>query len=163
MGLDRSESGTLLLKKARPHARGTYDTPAGKVFILDGKFAWFYTPGDVSVQRISAKQMDDLRTPLRFLLGHTQLKKELDSIVITPDGANFRIAGVPKGMESRVRQLSLIVTPTGSITEMKVEELDGAITEFTFTDSTENIPTKDSAFIFTPPPGVTIINGTPPI
>ena len=162
MGQDRSESGTLLLKKPG-RMRWAYDSPAGKVFILDGKFAWFYTPGDAQAQRIPAKQMDDLRTPLRFLLGHTQLKKELDNIAVTPDGAGFRIAGMPKGMENRVKEMSLRVTPAGSITEMKVEELDGSTTEFTFTDSVENIPAKDSDFVFTPPAGVTIVNGMPPI
>ena len=102
MGLSRTEAGTLLLKKPG-RMRWSYDTPAGKVFILDGKFAWFYTPGDPQAQRISAKQMDDLRTPLRFLLGHTQLARELEQITIAPlpDGAT--IAGVPKGMQNRVR------------------------------------------------------------
>ena len=162
MGLKRSESGTLLLKKPG-RMRWAYDSPAGKVFILDGKFAWFYTPGDAQVQRISAKQMDDLRTPLRFLLGHTQLKKELDNVTVTPVGSNFRIAGVPSQMQNRIKELSLVVTPAGSITEMKIEEIDGATTEFTFTGLVENVSTKDSDFVFTPPPGVAIVNGTPPI
>jgi len=162
MGITRMEYGSLTLKKPG-RMRWAYDKPAGKVFILDGKYAWFYTPGDAQAQRIPAKQMDDLRTPLRFLLGRTQLKKELDNITVTPDGANFRIGGVPKGMAERVKQLSLIVTPDGAITEMKVEELDGAVTEFTFTDSVENFPTRDSDFVFIPPPGVAIVNGTPPI
>ena len=166
MGLNRSESGTLLLKKPG-RMRWDYDSPAGKVFLLDGHYAWFFTPGDPQAQRIPAKQMDDLRTPLRFLLGHTQLKKELDNISVMPfpekDGTHFRIAGVPKGMAERIKQLSLMVTPAGSITEMKLEELDGATTEFTFTDSVENIPAKDSDFVFTPPAGVAIVDGTPPI
>jgi outer membrane lipoprotein carrier protein len=162
MGLTRSETGTLTLKKPG-RMRWAYDSPAGKVFILDGKFAWFYTPGDPQVQRISAKQMDDLRTPLRFLLGHTQLKKELYEISISPAGTNFRIAGIPKGMEQRVKELSLVVTPAGAIVEMKVEEIDGATTEFTFSDGQENVPAKDSDFIFTPPAGVAIVNGGPPL
>jgi len=162
MGMNRSETGTLLLK--RPGAmRWQYDQPAGKLFVLDGKFAWFYTPGDAQAQRIPAKQMDDMRTPLRFLLGHTQLKKELDSISVTPNAGGFHIAGVPKGMQNRVRQLALDVTPTGEITAMKLEELDGATTEFSFTDERENVPTNDADFTFTPPPGVAIVNGTTPM
>ena len=162
MGMKRSESGTLTLRKpGRMH--WAYDTPAGKVFVLDGKFAWFYTPGDVQVQRIAARQMDDLRTPLRFLLGHTQLKKELDYISVTPDAQGYRIAGVPRGMENRVKELSLHVTSTSQITGMKVEELDGAITEFAFTDMHENVPTHDADFTFTPPPGVAVVDALPPI
>ena len=162
MGLSRAEVGTLLLKKPG-RMRWAYDTPAGKVFVLDGKFAWFYTPGDPQVQRIPAKQMDDLRTPLRFLLGHTQLAKELDGIQVTPDATGDTIAGVPKGMQNRVKSLSLHVTPAGAITAMKLEEPDGAVTEFSFTEMQENAPAKDADFFFTPPAGVTVINGAAPI
>jgi len=162
MGLNRTESGTLTLKKPG-RMRWAYDTPAGKLFILDGKFAWFYTPGDAQAQRISAKQMDDLRTPLRFLLGHTELQKELDQIDVTPSGGNFRIAGIPKGMSARIKDLILIVTPAGSIAEMKIEEADGTVTDFTFTEAQENVATKDSDFVFVPPAGVAVVDGSPPI
>lgn len=162
MGLNRAESGTLTLRKPG-RMLWRYDTPSGKIFVLDGKFAWLYTPGDPQVQRIPAKQMDDLRTPLRFLLGHTQLAKELDNIDVTPDATGVTIAGIPKGMANRVKLLSLHVTPTGAITGMKLEELDGAMTEFTFTEMQENVPTRASDFIFASPAGVTVVNGTPPI
>lgn len=162
MGMNRTESGTLLLKKPGRMA-WHYDSPAGKVFLLDGHFAWFYTPGDPEAQRISAKQMDDLRTPLRFLLGHTQLARELDNITLTTDTTGTAIAGIPKGLGARVKQLTLHVNPTGAITAMKLEELDGATTKFAFTDITENVPTADTDFTFHPPPGVTVVNGTPPI
>ena len=162
MGMERSEAGTLLLKKPG-RMRWTYDQPVGKVFVLDGKFAWFYTPGDPQAQRIPAKQLDDLRSPLRFLLGHTQLAKELDNLTVTPEGAGFRITGIPKGMEQRLKLLTLTVAASGAIQAMRLEEVDGAVTEFTFTAMQENVPVKDSDFLFTPPAGVTVINGLPPI
>jgi outer membrane lipoprotein carrier protein len=162
MGMDRTEEGTLLLKKPG-RMRWSYATPVGKVFVLDGKFAWFYTPGDVQATRVPAKQLDDLRSPLRFLLGHTQLRKELDNLTVTQDGSGFRISGVPKGMEQRVKLLSLWVTSAGAIDRMRLEEVDGAVTEFTFSDMRENVPVKDSDFAFIPPPGVTVVQGLPPI
>ncbi len=162
MGLTRAESGTLTLKKPG-RMLWQYDQPPGKVFLLDSKFAWFYTPGDVQAQRIPAKQMDDLRSPLRFLLGHTQLKKELDAISVTSSLSGFHITGVPKGIQARLKQLSLDVSPAGEITAMKLEELDGAATTFLFTEMKENIPVRNSDFLFTPPPGITIVNGMPPI
>jgi outer membrane lipoprotein carrier protein len=162
MGIDRTESGTLLLR--RPGLmRWSYDQPPGKLFVLDGKFAWFYTPGDPQVSRAPAKQLDDLRSPLRFLLGHTQLAKELDQIATTPDGPNFRITGIPKGMATRVRLLTLIVTPDGAITGMKLEETDGATTEFTFTAIEENVPVPSASFTFAPPPGIPVVEAQPPI
>ena len=162
MGMDRTESGTLLLKKPG-RMRWNYAEPVGKVFVLDGKYGWFYTPGDAQAQRIPAKQLDDLRSPLRFLLGHTQLKKELDQLTVVPDGAGFRISGVPKGMEQRVKLLTLGVTAAGAIETMRLEEVGGAVTEFAFSEMEENIPVKSSDFVFTPPAGVSVVNGLPPI
>lgn len=162
MGMDQTESGTLNLKKPGL-MRWSYDTPSGKVFVLDGKYAWFYTPGDAQVSRAPAKQLDDLRSPLRSLLGHTQLAKELDQISTAPDGASFKICGVPKGMEQRVHLLTLIVDASGAIERMKLEETDGATTEFSFSQIEEDIPLPASDFIFTPPPGIPIVNAQPPI
>jgi outer membrane lipoprotein carrier protein len=162
LGMDRAEEGTLLLKKPG-RMRWSYSAPVGKVFVLDGKFAWFYTPGDAQATRVPAKELDDLRSPLRFLLGHTQLRKELDNLTVVQDGSEFRISGVPKGMEQRVKLLSLWVTAAGAIDRMRLEELDGAVTEFTFSEMRENVPVKDSDFAFIPPPGVTVVQGLPPI
>jgi outer membrane lipoprotein carrier protein len=162
MGLDRTESGTLLLKKPG-RMRWSYAHPAGKVFILDGKAGWFYTPGDTQATKIAAKQLDDLRSPLRFLLGHTQLAKELDGLAVTPDGADFKITGVPKGMAQRVKLLSLDVTPSGAIEKMRLEEVDGSVTEFSFSGMQENVPVQAGDFIFTPPQGVSVVEGLPPI
>jgi outer membrane lipoprotein carrier protein len=162
MGMNREEEGTLLLKKPG-RMRWSYETPVGKIFVLDGKFAWFYTPGDSQATRVPAKELDDLRSPLRFLLGHTQLQKELDGLTVTPEGAEFRISGVPKGMAQRVKTLSLWVNPDGRIDRMRVDEVDGAVTEFTFSEMQENVPVKDSDFGFVPPAGVTVVNGLPPI
>jgi len=162
MGLERSESGNLLLKKPG-RMRWSYDQPAGKVFVLDGKYAWFYTPGDAQAQRIPAKQLDDLRSPLRFLLGHTQLRKELDNLSVTLENGSYRIAGVPKGMDQRIKLLSLWVNPSGAIDRMKIEEIDGSITEFAFSSVEENVPSKDSDFVFRAPEGIAVVDGLPPV
>ena len=162
IGMNRSDEGTLLLKKPG-RMRWSYAAPVGKVFVLDGKFAWFYTPGDAQATRVPAKQLDDLRSPLRFLLGHTQLKKELDDLTVVADGSGFRISGVPKGMAQRVKLLSLWVTAGGAIERMKLEEVDGAVTEFAFSGMQENVPVKDADFAFVPPDGVSVVEGLPPI
>jgi outer membrane lipoprotein carrier protein len=162
MGMDRTEEGTLLLKKPG-RMRWSYAAPVGKVFVLDGKFAWFYTPGDAQATRVPAKELDDLRSPLRFLLGHTQLKKELDNLTVVAEGSGFRIAGVPKGMAQRVKLLTLGVTAGGAIETMRLEEVDGAVTEFSFSGMQENVPVKDADFVFAPPAGVAVVNGLPPI
>lgn len=162
LGMNRTETGTLLLRKPG-RMRWIYSAPAGKVFVLDGKYGWSYTPGDAQVQRIPAKQLDDLRSPLRFLLGHTELKRELEGISVSPQGPEFVIRGVPKGMAERVRQLSLVVTPAGVIRSLRLEEIDGSATEFTFSELQENLAIPASEFTFTPPAGVAVVNGLPPV
>lgn len=162
MGMDRSETGTLLLRKPG-RMRWSYDQPAGKVFVLDGNNAISYTPGDAQADRIPAKKLDDLRSPLRFLLGHTELQKELKGLSLAPVNGGFSLSGTPKGMQGRIRLLTLTVDAQGVIHDMRIEETDGATTDFSFTDMHENVPVPDSDFVFTPPPGVIIVDGGAPI
>jgi outer membrane lipoprotein carrier protein len=163
MGMDRHESGVLLLEKPG-RMRWNYAEPAGKVFVLDGKYGWFYTPGDAQVQQIPAKKLDDLRSPLRFLLGHAQLTKELDGLTMTPtDNGEFRLRGVPRGMEQRVRSLEVTVTVDGTIHRMTLEELDGSRTSFVFRGEQANPVIAADTFRFVLPAGVPVVEGTPPV
>src|ERR1019366_5316734 len=73
-GMTRKESGTLTLKKPG-RMRWDYDQPRPKMFLTDGTTAWFYVPGERQVRRAPVKQLDDLRSPLRYLLGKTKLEK----------------------------------------------------------------------------------------
>ena len=162
MGMDRTEAGTLTLRKPG-RMRWAYDAPSGKIFVLDGKFAVSYTPGDSQALRTPAKQLDDLRSPLRFLLGHTEIAKELDGLVLTLVNGGYTLSGTPKGMQQTVQSIGLTVDAAGQIRAMRIEQTDGSTTSFTFTDIRENVPAPDSDFTFTPPPGVTVINGSAPI
>jgi outer membrane lipoprotein carrier protein len=162
MGMNRQESGTLLLRKpGKMH--WSYAHPAGKTFLLDGKYAWFYSPGDAQVERVAASQLDDLRSPLRFLLGHTQLQRELTGLSLATTAEGMELSGVPKGMENRVQKILLGVNADGVIHSMQILETDGAVTAFTFTDSVPNSPAPDAEFVFHAPEGVPVIDGLPPI
>lgn len=162
MGIDREESGILSLRKPGK-MRWNYSHPAGKVFVLDGKYAWFYSPGDAQVERVSAGQLDDLRSPLRFLLGHTQLQKELVGLTLSSGPDGLVLSGVPKGMEKRVEKIVLGVSAEGVIHSMRITEMDGAETAFTFKDSVADAPAPDSEFVFHPPAGVPVVDGLPPV
>lgn len=163
LGMQRTESGTLLLLKPG-RMRWDYTSPAAKLFLLDGKYAWFYAPGDTQVQRIESKKLDDLRSPLRFLLGHTELEKEMDSLAVAagPQGG-FTLSGQPKGQEKRVSRLSLTVTVEGTIVGIEIEEADGALTRFTFTGEVPNAVIPADQFRFTPPAGVPVVDAAAPV
>ena len=163
LGMTRTETGTLFLRKPG-RMLWQYSAPAGKIFLLDGKYAWLYTQGDAQVQRIPAKEMDDLRSPLRFLLGHTQLAKELGGLkLVAASNGQYTLTGLPKGQESRVTRLSLTVTAAGAITAIEVVEVDGANTRFTFTGELPDAPIPAETFHFTPPPGVPVVDAMPPV
>jgi outer membrane lipoprotein carrier protein len=168
MGMNRVERGTLLLGKGgRLHAgkmRWIYSRPAGKLFVFDGNFAYFYTPGQSEVQRVPAKQLDDLRSPLALLLGHADLVKQLDGMIMTPapDGEET-LTGVPHGLSDRVSELKITATAKGVIHTLVIEDKDGARNSFTFSDEQPNVPAPESAFHFTPPPGTHVVSGMAPI
>jgi outer membrane lipoprotein carrier protein len=163
MGVHRQESGILLLKKPGK-MRWSYSKPEGKLFILDGQNAYFYSPGDTEIPRIPAKKLDDLRSPLRFLLGHTQLAKELSNLQIAPaDNRAYTLSGVPKNMEKRIASFSVTANTDGTIRAMRIEETDGAINTFTFSGEQPNAPATDADFVFHPPAGTHIVEGMPPV
>ncbi len=163
MGVKRTETGTLLLEKPG-RARWDYSSPVGKVFLLDGKYAWFYAPGDAHVQRMKAKDLDDLRSPLRFLLGHTQLEKEFNHLDLAAAASGeYTLTGQPKGDENRVARVTLTVKPDGTITAIDIEETDGAMTRFSFTGEVANAPIPANTFKFVPPAGVPVVDGLPPV
>jgi outer membrane lipoprotein carrier protein len=163
MGMRRTESGTLLLMKPG-RMKWEYSQPAGKLFLLDGKFAWFYARGDSQVQRIPAKELDDLRSPLRFLLGHTELEKAVSNLKLSAAAnGQFTLTGQLKGQEQRVARLSLTVTADGAITGIEMEETDGALTRFTFTAEQPNVAIPAENFHFTPPVGVPVVDALPPV
>jgi len=163
LGMTRDEAGTLLLQKPGK-MRWEYSSTPGKLFVLDGKYAWFYAPGDTQVQRIPASQLDDLRSPLRFLLGHTKLQNELTNLTVAPAQPNaWLLTGIPKGQEKRVARLQLTVTETGQILAIEIDELDGARTRFHLSNEQPNPPIPPSALHVIPPPGVPVVDALPPV
>ena len=163
MGMNRQESGVLLIGKPEK-MRWTYTDPDGKLFVLDGKWGYFYAPGESEAQKVEEKKLDDLRSPLRFLLGHTELEKELGGLTATPDGkGNEVLSGVPKGLEDRASSLKITAAPDGTILAMTIEQTDGVTNAFRFSGEADNVSAPGSAFVFTPPPGVHVVEGEPPV
>jgi outer membrane lipoprotein carrier protein len=160
-GMTRNESGVMFLKKPGK-MRWDYKSPREKMFLTDGKTAWFYVPGEKQARRASVKSLDDLRSPLRYLLGKTKLEKEFEGLSLAPDKqpltpGNYVLRGIPKSMADRVSQVLLEITPESRIARILIEELDGSTTEFRFQGHRENVQVADEKFRFSPPPGVEVM------
>ena len=163
MGVDRVETGTLWLKKPGK-MRWEYRSPREKLFVSDGKDAWFYLPGDRQVRKTQVRKLEDLRSPLAFLLGKTHLEKELRGLSLAPDHppvepGDIVLRGVPKSLEDHVSQILLEVTAEGRLVDIQVDDVDGGITEYRFRQQRENIEVADRLFHFTLPEGAEIVEG----
>ncbi len=167
-GAERVESGTLWLKKPRK-MRWEYRSPKEKLFISDGQAVWFYLPAERQLRKTSLRKLDDLRSPLAFLLGKTKLENELRGLskVVdqSPLGAgNTLLRGVPQGVvpqsaAGQASEVQLEITPSDQIVRIVLMEADGATTEFRFAGWKENLALSDGRFQFTPPAGVETVEG----
>ena len=167
-GAERVESGTLWLKKPRK-MRWEYRSPKEKLFISDGQEVWFYLPAERQLRKTTFRKLDDLRSPLAFLLGKTKLENELRGLSKAADQSpldpgNILLRGipqsvVPQSVAGEVSEVQLEITPSDQIVRIVLMEADGATTEFRFAGWKENLKLSDSRFQFTPPPGVETVEG----
>ncbi len=161
-GVSRTESGTVWLKKPG-RMRWEYRDPRQKLFLMDSQNAYFYVQGDSQARRTSVKKLDDIRSPMRFLLGKSKLVKELEALSLAPDviplqKGNVVLRGVPKGMQDRISSVVLEISSTSQLVRIVIFGADGATTDFRFSQIEENVPVQDGLFRFSPPAGVETIH-----
>ena len=153
----RVESGQLSLKKPG-RMRWDYTAPAGKWFLMDGKNLYYYTPAANRVEQMSAKESDDLRTPLAFLLGklnfgrdfqHFEAHQEADVTVLTAN---------PKSDRSPYREVTFHVDGNAQIRRMIVKGRDDdSVMDFRFGVETVNIQMPDTSFALVMPTGAELV------
>jgi len=161
-GISRTETGVLTLKKPGK-MRWEYSSPSQKLFLMDGKSAFLYLPADHQARKMPAKDLDDFRSPLRYLLGHSELAKELDGLHVESGErldvvGDVVLSGRPKHLSDRVANVELEVTSKRQIERIAIREVDGTTTAFRFSDIKEDQPASDSQFHFTPPAGTEVID-----
>ncbi len=162
-GMERTESGTLWLKKPGK-MRWEYRSPKDKLFVSNGKDAWFYVPEDRQARKTEARKLEDIRSPLAFLLGKTKLEKELHGLSLAPDvsplqSGNVVLRGVPQALADRISEVLVEITPDHRIARIVIQEVDGAVTEYRFGEMKEDVAIADARFQFKPPEGTETIEG----
>ena len=116
------------------------------------------------MRQTPVRKLDDLRSPLAFLLGKTKLDKELQGLSLAPDQpplvpGDVVLRGIPKAMADRVNEVVLEISPGNQIVRIQIDEVDGSITEYRFNQQKENVEVADQRFHFNPPPGVETVEG----
>jgi outer membrane lipoprotein carrier protein len=176
----RIESGIAYFRKPGK-MRWEYEKPEKNLFLVDGKNAWFYTPGDHTATRIPARQSDDWRAPLALLAGEGKLSRVCDRVLTAklpslsqpnlPAATGFGFECLLKGAtknpatdsqsepDSRV---FLEISENGNLTRVLIRSPGSVLTEFRFKDWVVDPPLPESLFHFAPPLGVVIVDGLLP-
>jgi len=162
VGIEREESGTVWLKKTGK-MRWEYRSPTQKLFLCNGTEAWLYVPGESQARRTAQRRLDDLRSPLAFLIGKTRLERELQGLSFAPDvppltSGNQVLRGIPKALAGQVSQVLLEVSPDHWIVRIVLEGEDGSTTEYRFSNPRANLEIANQFFELKVPAGVEIVD-----
>src|SRR6266852_1126919 len=149
-GRKRTEQGELFLRKPG-RMRWQYSAPAGKLFVSDGKFVYYYNPDENRAEKMKLKETDDMRAPLAFLLGRLQFQNDFREFRTQPDGADLFITAIPKSDKLPYTEVTFLVSPDFVIHWLRVKGQDGSDLEFAFANEKTNPPISDAMFRFTPP------------
>jgi outer membrane lipoprotein carrier protein len=169
-----AESGTVYF--SRPgRMRWEYNAPEKKLFLVDGKYVWFYVPADRTVSRAKLKQSSDWRTPLALLVGKAKLSDLCGNLQLAEPGGKYAGAAgftpasgdkvlrcVPRGEPDKNGNAEQVVyletDPLAQLVRVVIHQPGNAITEFRFGDWKQNIPIAEDKFHFQPPPGVSVVD-----
>jgi outer membrane lipoprotein carrier protein len=152
-GRKRVEKGELYLRKPG-RMRWQYTDPAGKLFVSDGKFVYYYNPNENRAEKMSLKGTDDMRAPLAFLLGRLQFENDFREFRTQPDGPSTFITAIPKSDKLPYTEVTFLVDPNFTIRWLSVRGQDSSQLEFAFSAEKRNVQLAETMFKFAPPPGV---------
>lgn len=148
----QDESGTLTLRKPG-RMRWDYSTPAGKLFLSNGKDVYLYNPQTQLVEKTKLKESEDMHAPLAFLLGKLDFSKEFRDFSWKADGVNYLLAANAKNDQLPYEKIEMLVTPDYTIRKLVVTQADASVLTFHFDGEKVNPPVKDSLFKFAMPAG----------
>jgi len=152
----RTETGTLRLRKPG-RMRWDYSNPEGKLFVSDGKFLYLYTPASNRVEKTKAKESEDMRAPLAFLLGKLNFKRDFGRLESRPEGEDLWVRAEPKTANLPYLEVEFVVTPEYRIRRVQVTGQDRSVLDFTFQNEKMNPAIRDSLFRFQAPPGAEVV------
>jgi len=173
----RSEAGTAYF--GRPgKMRWEYRSPEPNLYVIDGKWSWFYVPSDHTVTRIRAKRSSDWRTPLALLAGEMNVSRicarvTVDTSTRAAIASNVVLRCELRGSAParRDRDGSPVLETDGDGVLFEVNPVNGELArilvtdpgsvqvEFQFTNWQFDPQLDSKLFRFEPPKGVAIVDG----
>jgi len=165
----RSEAGTAYFRRPGK-MRWEYAAPENNLFVVDGKFAWFYVPADRTVTRVAARDSSDWRTPLALLAGEMKVSRVCSKFILAADqpkdASVVRIDCTVRGTEKESKAgkphdtaYFEIKKSSGELQRVVVTGSGGVRMEMQFSNWQFDPPAGDELFHFQPPKGVAIVDG----
>ena len=151
----RPESGLLVLRKPG-RMRWDYTTPAGKLFVSDGKTVYLYTPDAHRVERAPLKASEDMRAPLAFLLGKLDFSREFKDFQTNPAGPDTLVTAFANSDKLPYGKVEMLVSGNSEIHRLVITGADQSVLTFTFAGEKVNPKVDDAIFRFHMPPGATL-------
>ena len=151
--------------------RWEYEKPEKTVFLVDGKYVWFYAPDDHTATRMPAKKSDDWRTPIAFLTTGMKLARICSEVGPARDtkpsregNAVYRcvLRGGEDEKSNAAQKVLFETSPQNELARIVIPQEAGMQIEFEFKDWEWNPALAKTLFQFDPPPGTVIVNGLLP-
>ena len=185
-----SDNGKLVRKEAgrayflHPgRMRWDYEAPEKNMFLVDGKYVWFYSPADHTATRMPTRKSEDWRTPLAFLTSDRKVSQvcariEAETSAPPSEAGDFlfrcTLLGSPEDASTAVktrkppearppeeRQPPVLfeLSPDGELRRVRIAQEGRIQLEFSFKDWQWNPVLPKGWFEFVPPAGVAIVDG----
>ncbi len=155
----RTESGDLFLSKPK-RMRWEYSDPPGKLFLSDGDHVYLYSPVSNRVEKMPLKESGDMRTPLAFLIGRVDLRRDFREFRSRPNGEDLEVVALPKSKKAPYERVEFLLTPEYRIKRLMVHGHDQSVMEFQFSQEVPNPGLDPGLFDFQMPAGAEFVEIT---
>ena len=164
-GMTQEASGRLFLKWPG-RMRWEYEKPESRLFLIDGKTLWSYSPSE---RQAMAQDVSGVltTTPIGILFGMSSLRRDFQVRPVmhagTRDSPESLLELTPKGKDLAFKRVILGVDRESFlIRRLTVFDLYGNTTTVELSKQTVNNDLQDELFRFSPPPGTEVVRPLKP-
>jgi outer membrane lipoprotein carrier protein len=135
-----------------------YDEPKGQLVLADGKSLYYYQPEQRQVIKTPLKNAFRSDTPLSFLLGIGNLKRDFTLRLKGLEQGHYVLQLHPKDESGRIGEIFLGVEREAfDIVWARIRDAAGNITTIRFSRIQKGVGLKDSLFRLQVPDGVDVV------
>lgn len=161
LGQVQEARGQFLLKRPGK-MRWEYQKPDEYLIVTDGRTLWLYRPLDREARAQEVEQAFTSRTPISFLAGDCDLRREFEVSLVehagTRGGGSRILDLTPRRPEGGITRVLLEVSRQDyTVEQTTLFDAYGNTTAVAFSNLRLNGDLPDSTFTFVPPQGVRVV------